>query len=107
VDAPALTETTIRYLFATSWLPSEPSAFRVRVPGGWTTGIDTGGNLLHIALWNLRRQGLMEFEQLRPVEDEPVRFLGRRLPARGRRRLQPGAGRLTTGEPFTATGRMS
>ena len=78
MDAPALTETTIRYLFATGWLPSDPSERLVRVPGGSTTGIDTGGNLLHIALWALRGQGLMEFEQLRPVEREPVRVLGGR-----------------------------
>ncbi len=73
---PALTETTIRYLFATSWLPCDPKQYTVSVPGGTTTAIDTGGNLLHIAMWNLRRQGLMEFEQLRPVEKERVRVLG-------------------------------
>ncbi|HMJ97053.1 MAG TPA: hypothetical protein VK486_14455 [Thermoleophilaceae bacterium] len=73
---PALTETTIRYLFATSWLPCDPKGYTVAVPGGTTTAIDTGGNLLHIAMWNLRRQGLMEFEQLRPVEKERVRVLG-------------------------------
>ena len=73
---PALTETTIRYLFATSWLPCDPRAQTVAVPGGTTTAIDTGGNLLHIAMWNLRRQRLMEFEQLRPVEKERVRVLG-------------------------------
>ncbi len=73
-----LTETTIRYLFATSWLPFNPGAPLVDVPGGSTTGLDTGGSLLDIALWNLRRQGLMEFEQLREVVDEPVRVLGGR-----------------------------
>ena len=73
---PALTEATIRYLFATSWLPCDPTGYTVAVPGGTTTAIDTGGNLLHIAMWNLRRQGLMEFEQLRPVEKERVRVLG-------------------------------
>jgi hypothetical protein len=71
-----LTETTIRYLFATSWLPSDARERQVQVPGGSTTGIVTAGNLLHIALWDLRRRGLMEFEQLRPVEKEPVRVLG-------------------------------
>src|SRR5687767_13689288 len=73
-----LTETTIRYLFATSWLPFNPGAPIVRVPGGSTTGLDTGGSLLDIALWNLRRQGLIEFEQVREVVDEPVRVLGGR-----------------------------
>jgi hypothetical protein len=76
VSAPELTETTIRYLFATAWLPCDASQQVAAVPGGSTTGIDTGGNLLHIAMWNLRRRGLMEFEQLRPVEREPVRVLG-------------------------------
>jgi hypothetical protein len=76
VAAPELTETTIRWLFATSWLPSDPAERQVAVPGGSTTAIDTGANLLHIAMWNLRRQGLMEFEQLRPVEHERVRILG-------------------------------
>ena len=76
MSPPELTETTIRYLFATSWLPSEGGGQVVAVPGGSTRAIDTAGNLLHIAMWNLRRQGLMEFEQLRPVETERVRVLG-------------------------------
>jgi hypothetical protein len=78
VAVPALTETTIRYLFATSWLPCDSKQDIVAVPGGATTAIDTAGNLLHIAMWNLRRQGLIEFEQLRPVEKERVRVLGGR-----------------------------
>jgi hypothetical protein len=92
VGPPALTETTIRYLFATSWLPCDPSGYTVAVPGGSTTAIDTAGNLLHIAMWNLRRQGLMEFEQLRPVEKEHVRVLGGK-PFAGHRLLD-GDGRL-------------
>ena len=75
---PELTETTVRYLYATTWLPSSDTERTVAVPGGSTKAIDTAGNLLHIAMWNLRRQGLMDFEQLRPVEDEKVRFLGGR-----------------------------
>lgn len=73
-----LTETTVRYLFATTWLPSNTKDHVVAVPGGATTALDTAGNLLHIALWSLRRQGLMEFEQLRPLEEERVRVLGGR-----------------------------
>ena len=76
MSAPELTETTIRYLFATSWLPADSGAQAVAVPGGSTIGVDTGGNLLHIAMWNLRGRGLMDFEQLRPVERERVRVLG-------------------------------
>ena len=87
---PALTETTIRYLFATSWLPNDPNEYTVPVPGGTTKAIDTAGNLLHIAMWNLRRQGLMEFEQLRPVEKERVRVLGGK-PFTGFRLLDEGA----------------
>jgi hypothetical protein len=73
-----LTETTVRYLYATTWLPSSDTEWTVAVPGGSTKAIDTAGNLLHIAMWNLRRQGLMDFEQIRPVEEERVRFLGGR-----------------------------
>jgi hypothetical protein len=79
-----LTDTTVRYLFATSWLPSDPGEHLVKVPGGSTTAVDTAGNLLHIAMWNLRRQGLMEFEQLREVVKEPVTVLGGRSFARFR-----------------------
>lgn len=74
--APALTETTVRYLFATSWLPCDTKEQTVAVPGGSTRAIDTAGNLLHIAMWNLRQAGVMEFEQLRPVEEERIRVLG-------------------------------
>ena len=73
-----LTETTIRYLYATTWLPNRSNEHTVAVPGGSTTAIDTAGNLLHIAMWSLRREGLMEFEQLRTVEEERVRVLGGR-----------------------------
>jgi hypothetical protein len=73
-----LSETTIRYLYATTWLPSSSKEHTVAVPGGATTGLDTAGNLLHIAMWSLRRRGLMEFEQLRAVEKERVRVLGGR-----------------------------
>lgn len=79
-----LTETTIRYLFATSWLPRDPGGQLVAVPGGSTTAVDTAGNLLHIAMWNLRRQGLLEFEQLRQLVKERVTVLGGRSFARFR-----------------------
>jgi hypothetical protein len=78
VGPPELTETTVRYLYATTWLPSSTTEHTVAVPGGATTAIDTAGNLLHIAMWSLRRRGLMEFEQLREVEEERVRVLGGR-----------------------------
>jgi hypothetical protein len=76
VGAPELTETTVRYLFAAEWLPSDTTEIKVPVPGGSTKAIDTAGNLLHIAMWNLRRQGLMDFEQLRPFEEEYIRAFG-------------------------------
>ena len=75
---PALTEATVRYLFATTWLPCDTKQDIVAVPGGAATALDAAGNLLHIAMWSLRRQGVMEFEQLRPVEEERVRVLGGR-----------------------------
>jgi hypothetical protein len=50
----------------------------VAVPGGATVALDTAGNLLHTALWNLRRQGVFEFQQLRPVQKERVVVLGGR-----------------------------
>lgn len=78
MSPPELTDTTIRYLFATAWLPCDTSQQVVAVPGGSTTAIDTAANLLHIAMWNLRRRGLVEFEQLRAVERERVRVLGGR-----------------------------
>jgi hypothetical protein len=73
-----LTDATVRYLYATTWLPAGGNDHAVAVPGGSTRAIDTAGNLLHIAMWSLRRDGLMEFEQLRPVEEERVRVLGGR-----------------------------
>jgi hypothetical protein len=73
-----LTDATVRYLYATTWLPEAGNEWSVAVPGGSTRAIDTAGNLLHIAMWSLRRDGLMQFEQLRPVEEERVRVLGGR-----------------------------
>jgi hypothetical protein len=73
-----LTETTVRYLYAAEWLPSSDREHLVAVPGGATKALDTAANLLHIAMWSLRRRGLMGFEQLREVEDEPVRTFGGR-----------------------------
>lgn len=82
MSPPELTVTTIRYLFATSWLPRNESEQLVAVPDGGTTAWDTAANLLHTALWNLRRQGVIEFHQLRPVEEEKVVVLGGRSFAR-------------------------
>jgi len=79
---PELTVTTIRYLFATSWLPRSESEQLVAVPDSGTTAWDTAANLLHTALWNLRRQGVIDFHQLRPVEEEKVVVLGGRSFAR-------------------------
>lgn len=76
--ASELTDSTVRYLFATTWLPTGTNDRTVAVPGGSTKALDTAGNLLHIAMWNLRGSGAMEFEQLRPYEDERVRVSGGR-----------------------------
>jgi hypothetical protein len=48
----------------------------VKVPRALVEGLDTGANLLNLAVWSLREQGLVQVEQLRPVEDEPVRVMG-------------------------------
>jgi hypothetical protein len=68
----------------------------------------SGGELTETTVRFLRRQGLMEFEQLRPVEEEPVRVLGGRPFAAFELRAQAaacpglegallGAGRQATG----------
>ena len=81
MEPPKLTATTIRYLYATTWLPGADGGGRehtVQVPAGKTRALDTAANLIHTALWNLRRQGVFDFEQLRPVENESVMVLGSR-----------------------------
>lgn len=69
MPSPDLTASTVSYLFATTWAP--PSrGLGVKVPGAEVDGPDTAGNLLNLAVWSLREQGLIEVEQLRPVEVE-------------------------------------
>lgn len=75
---PDLTETTVRYVFGAEWLPSSDGGQLVAVPGGATKALDTASSLLHIALFALRRDRVIDFEQIRPLEDEPVRVLGGR-----------------------------
>jgi hypothetical protein len=72
MEPPELTAATTLYLCATSWLPLREGEDTVVVPGGRTAAIDTAANLLHTAMWDLRRQGVFDFEQLRPVEDEKI-----------------------------------
>lgn len=50
------------WLFASEWLPDKP--------------LDRASNLLHVAMWELRRQGLVGLRQLRPVVREPIAVLG-------------------------------
>jgi hypothetical protein len=76
VDAPALTWSASRCLFAAEWAPAPESSWKLAVPGGTVDGPITGGNLLNVALSNLRQQGVLSFEQLRPVAAEPVIVLG-------------------------------
>jgi len=78
VSASELTDTTVRYLYATAWIPTSDKEDIIAVPGGTAKALDIGANLLHCAMWTLRRLRAMDFEQLRPVEDEPVRVLGGR-----------------------------
>jgi hypothetical protein len=76
VPTPELTATTVRYLFASTWAPPAKSNWTMHVPGVVVDGIDMAANLLDIAVWSLREQGLVEVEQLRPVEPERVVTMG-------------------------------
>ena len=42
------------------------------VPGAEVDGPDTAGNLLNVAVWRLREQGIIQIEQVRPYEVENV-----------------------------------
>ena len=66
----------MRYLFAASWAPHDSGAWTVKVPGATVAGMDTAGNLLNLAIWSLREQGLIDLEQLRAVEREQALLLG-------------------------------
>jgi hypothetical protein len=76
VPAAEVTTTTVRYLFASSWAQGESSNWGMHVPGAKVAGLDTAANLLSIAVWSLREQGLVEVQQLRPVTEERVVTMG-------------------------------
>ena len=76
MSASTLTATTIGYLFASTWAPRDDSNWAMHVPGAKVAGIDTAANLLNLAIWSLREQGLVAVEQLRPVETEKVVVMG-------------------------------
>jgi hypothetical protein len=80
VPAPRLTASAVSYLYAGEWGPSpEPgSPWTMSVPGGEVDGVATAGNLLNIAIWSLREQGLVALTQLRPATSEPTVILGGR-----------------------------
>jgi hypothetical protein len=82
-----LSASTIAYLFAADWAPPPDSSWKLSVPGAEVDGFATAGNLVYVAVWSLRKQGLIEVEQLRPVESEHGLLLGGRsfvrLTARG------------------------
>lgn len=71
-----LSPTTLFYLFAAGWLPNDPADRTVAVPGGSVTMDTAYGNLVHCALWDLQRNGLVDLEQIRPVRKETIRVLG-------------------------------
>jgi hypothetical protein len=77
--APSLTATSVRYLFASRWAERQDSLGGVRVPGGKVAGIDTAANLLDLAVWSLREQGLVDVQKLRPVESQRILTQGGRL----------------------------
>lgn len=64
-----LTATTVRYLFASTWAPPS-KGLSIKVPGAEVDGPDTADDLLNLAIWSLREQGLIEVEQLRPYKVE-------------------------------------
>jgi hypothetical protein len=76
LPAADLTATTIRYLFASTWAPPAEKGRTMHVPGLVVDGIGMAANLLDIAVWSLREQGLVEVEQLGPVESERVTVMG-------------------------------
>lgn len=69
---PALSASAVRYLFAASWAPQDPSNWSLRVPDALVVGPDTAASLLNLAIWSLLDEGLCEAEQLRPLERERV-----------------------------------
>jgi hypothetical protein len=60
----------VSYVFASEWAPRDSGAFALRVPGAEVNGPEAAGNLLNVAIWSLREQGLVDLEQLRPLETE-------------------------------------
>jgi hypothetical protein len=82
VAASTLTATAVRYLFASTWAQPAGSGWTMHVPGAKVDGPNTAANLLNIAVWSLREQGLVEVQQLRPVEAERVVVMGGRSFAR-------------------------
>jgi hypothetical protein len=76
VSGHELTATTVSYLFASTWAPPAESGWSLPVPGGKVDGPDTAANLLNLAVWSLREQGLVDVEQIRPVEAGRVTVMG-------------------------------
>jgi hypothetical protein len=72
----ALSVPAVRYLFAAGWAPHDSGAWTVKVPGATVAGMDLAGNLLNLAIWSLREQGLVDLEQLRGAEREEALILG-------------------------------
>ena len=77
MSAAGLTVPTVRYLFASTWAPAG-GAWTMAVPGALVHASGTAGNLLNLAFWSLGRQGLIEIEQIRPVQKESVVTMGGR-----------------------------
>jgi hypothetical protein len=68
-DRPAVTPTTVFYLFASEWAPPNES-WPLYVPGATVDGPTTAGNLLNLALWCLRGRRSIDIESVRPYEVE-------------------------------------
>ncbi len=70
---PDLTVTTVWYLLAPEWMPSDQSSWTMSAPGNVkVNGPDFAANLLDVAIWTLREEGLVQLEQRRPYAAERV-----------------------------------
>ena len=79
-----LTSSTVRWLFAADWAEAPSGGQPMRVPGAKVSGLETAASLLTIAVWSLGDRGLVETEQIRPIERERVVTMGGKSFARVR-----------------------
>jgi hypothetical protein len=71
-----LSTSTLFFLFARDWLPHDPVAPTVPVPGGRVTASTAYANLVGAALWSLVRHDMVRLVPLRALDRERLTFLG-------------------------------